>query len=219
MARSCVLGTGQGLVEGDHVMSSAVDALGGGHTRWGRVIIAVIPALVVVLLLAGSMITGLLAATFALGGVPIDVRAATLDATGMGLYGDTRSLITGDAFNVAAAGVEEATITGLCLGIEVPVGAGFNIVLSAPDDVEVNASNLLLDADSLRGSLSATGLEVGRDASVMDRGGVTGPAGTDAVQVAQVELGDATIAAHRLSAGTISLSDISIAVQGADGGC
>lgn len=190
-----------------------------GHTRWGRVLLTAGPALLIVLALAASLVTGVAAATFALGGVPVRVTAASLDATGLGLYGDTREVLNGAPLQVAAAGIESAKISGLCLSLSVPLGGGFGIKLSAPDDVEVNATNLLLDASSLEGSLDARGLAVGRDASLLSRGGVAGPAGTDGLQVDSVVLGGAEVEAYSLSAGTITLSNIRIATVGANEGC
>lgn len=203
--------------------TATIDApeLIGGHTRWFRTILLAGAPLIAVLVIAYTLISGILAATFALGGVPIQIKADTLAAGPTGLYGNARDTAGGDPLQVVSGGIENAKITGLCLDVEVPtpIGGGFTILLSAPSDIEVDGTNLVLDITSLSGGLEAHNFELGRDASQLSKGNVTGPAGSNGIQADSLLVSRAEVGAHSLSAGTIKLDQISIDVAGRDEGC
>src|SRR5580765_22254 len=92
-----------------------------GHTRWSRFAIAVVPAVVAVGVALGGLYTGVLAATFAVGGVDVTVKSNHVDIQHMGAFGDGVTMVNGSSKQVASAGISQAQLTGLCAAIKVPV--------------------------------------------------------------------------------------------------
>lgn len=192
-----------------------------GHTRWGRFALAVVPAGVAVIAVVGSLYTGLLAATFAVGGVDVTINSDQVQAEGMAAFGNGVSLVDGGSRQVATAGIGSATLSGLCAAIEVPVPVfgGFTVKILAPRDAPVTATDLVLDATTLNGDLYAENIVIGRDASTVDKGPVRGAAGSNGIQTDHATITGLDAKAYKISAGTFRVSGVSIAVAGKGDGC
>jgi Family of unknown function (DUF6230) len=192
-----------------------------GHTRWGRFAIAFILPMIAVAVIAGSLLSGVLAATLSVGGIPIQLKVPQLQGQSLGAFGNAAPLVEGDK-QVATAGIGNATITGgLCAAIEVPVPVlgGFTIMLNSPQDKQITAKSMVLDITQLKGDLEASNIVIGRDASALSQGGLKGPAGSNGIQSEVVTLSNVEGTAYSLSAGSLKVQGISIDVAGKGAGC
>lgn len=202
-------------------MTEAYEDRPDGHTRWGRFLVAFLLPMVAVGFLGASLLTGVLAANLSVGGVPIQLKVPQLQGEGLGAFGSAAPALGGDK-QVATAGIGNAVIRGgLCAAIEVPVPilGGFTILLDAPQDQEITASSMVLDVTQLKANLDATNIVIGRDASVLSRGGVTGEPGSNGIQSDLVTLTNVEGTAYSLSAGSLKVKGLSIDVAGRGAGC
>jgi len=192
-----------------------------GHTRWGRFAIAFLLPMVAVGFIATSLLTGVLAANLSVGGVPIELKVSELKGEGLGAFGSAAPALADDK-QVATAGIGNATINGgLCAAIEVPVPilGGFTILVDAPADRQITASSMVLDMTRLTGNLDATNIVIGRDASVLSKGGIKGEPGSNGIQSELVTFTDLEGTAYSLSAGSLKVDGISIDLAGRGAGC
>lgn len=192
-----------------------------GHTRWGRFAIAFLLPMVAVGVIGSSLLTGVLAATLSVGGIPITLKVPELRGESLGAFGNAAPVINGDK-QVATAGIGNATISGgLCAAIEVPVPilGGFTILLDSPEDKTITAKTMVLDVTQLKGDLSATNLVIGRDASALSRGGLKGPVGSNGIQSDVVTMSNLEGTAYSLSAGSLTVQGLSIDLAGKGAGC
>lgn len=202
-------------------MTSAEVVYPAGHTRWGRFAVTFLAAMVAVAAVASSLIGGVVAANVSLGGIPMKLKVAELQGNGLGMFGNAATASNGNK-QVATAGIGDATIKGgLCAAVEVPVPilGGFTILLNAPADRQVTAKSLVLDLTQLKSDMQATNLVIGRDSSTLNRGGVTGPAGSNGIQSDLVTLSNVDGTAYALSAGSLRVDSIAIDVARRGAGC
>ncbi|MEU5694107.1 DUF6230 family protein [Actinosynnema sp. NPDC020468] len=141
-----------------------------GRTRWGRAAFVALPGLGLVAAMTAAMANSLLAASFAVSGVPIQLKSDDVDGSGFGGVVSARG-----SQGVAYAGFSEARLSGLCAAMTPAVlGVEFTLKLSAgdadPNTREIAAEDLLLDAKELTGNAEFTGLKLGVDKSALDRG-------------------------------------------------
>lgn len=152
-----------------------------GRTNWRRFAVAVgVPAAV-----AGGLVvalsTGALAANFAISGQQFKLSADTLEGEGFTQYsGPLRT--GGGATKIAAmSGIGSATITNLCQSVSQPIPgigtitlqikAASNVPDSAADAQKVQATNLLIGMSELSGDATFTNIEIGRDATTLNKAG------------------------------------------------
>jgi hypothetical protein len=202
-------------------MSQAFAVEPDGHTRWGRFVLAFLLPMVAVVVIAWSLLSGVLAATLAVGGIPIELKVPQLQGQGLGAFGNAAPLIDGDR-QVATAGIGEATISGgLCAALEVPVPilGGFTIMLNTPADQQITAKSMVLDVTQLKGNLDATNIVIGRDSSALTQGGLKGPAGSNGIQSDSVVLTDVEGIAYSLSASSLKVQGMTIDLAGQGAGC
>lgn len=192
-----------------------------GHTRWGRFALAFLLPMAGAAVIAGCLVTGVLAANLSVGGVPIELKVPQLRGEGLGAFGNAAPVLAGDK-QVATAGISNATISGgLCAAVEVPVPilGGFTILLAAPPDREITARSMVLDITHLSGDLDATNIVIGRDSSVLAYGGLKGPEGSNGIQSQVVTLTGVEGTAYSLSAASLTVRGISIDLAAKGTGC
>ncbi|MDN5858458.1 MAG: DUF6230 family protein [Pseudonocardia sp.] len=193
-----------------------------GRTRWGVFAAVMAPCAVAVAALAAAVLNGVLAASLAVAGVPLQLNVNSLEGTGLTLYPTEIQPLVGDSLPIAAAGIGSAKIEGLCLalGADVPL-LGAVSVKAVSDDV-VEGSNLVLSAASLGGDLRATDAIVGQDASAFTIGNpaAKGPQGVTGLQAASVTLENVSNTSYGLIAGSLSIKGVAIeAVAGTTTPC
>ncbi len=193
-----------------------------GRTRWGVFAAVMAPCAIAVAAMAAAVLNGVLAASLAVAGVPIQLNVNRLEGTELTLYATEIQPLVGDALPVAAAGIGSAKIDGLCLalGADVPL-LGAVSVKAVSNDL-VDATNLVLNAASLGGDLQAKDAIVGQDASAFTIGNPAGrgPQGVAGLQAGSVVLDNVTNKSYGLIAGSLNLKGVSIdAVSGTTTPC
>ncbi|MFC4949442.1 DUF6230 family protein [Pseudonocardia sp. GCM10023141] len=185
-----------------------------GRTRWGVFALVAAPCAVAVAVMAAAVLNGVLAASVALAGVPLQLKVDSLDGNGLSLYATSIQPLVGNTLPVAAAGISEAKISGLCLGIGADVPILGPIGIKATSNSDITASNLVLNAESLGGDLKAGNAVVGQDASAFTVGPAAnrGAPGTLGLQAETVTLSNVTNKSYGLIAGTLSINGVSINV-------
>lgn len=197
-----------------------------GRTRWGRFAVVVLPAGAVLATLATAMVQGVLAATFAVSGVPIQLTSAKVEGTGFN--GHLAAVQTfGGSEAAATAGFRTATLDGLCVRATPNFGplGDWTLKITAGDGVantqDLRAENLVLDAKSIAGNGEFSGLDLGVAASSARKGPVVPRAGDEGNFGLQADRADvAGMSASALSAtiaGRFQLQGLNLGVsQGAN---
>lgn len=165
-----------------------------GRVRWRRAGMMLLASAVAGGALVGLTAQGVLAAQFAISGIPFTVTASKLSGTGFEQFGNLDNMApnspnasntqgqppnqgdTGGAVVVVTSAIAQATLTDLCQSINL---GGTNLKLTAgTGSTPVSANTLVVDSDLLTGDASFNNIAIGQDASTVDKvPGVTGPLG------------------------------------------
>ncbi|GAA3050594.1 DUF6230 family protein [Actinokineospora globicatena] len=194
-----------------------------GRTRWGRTALVAVPAIGVIGAITAAMAQGLLAASFAVSGVPITLTSQSVAGTGF-----AGTVTNAGSQGVAYAGFSSAQLSGLCAGVipNVPIVGQVTFKITAGDDdpatKELAASNLLLDAKNLTGDGEFTGLDLGVASNALSKGPaeVRKGAGDFGLQANTANISD--LRADALSAqiaGSFKLDNLSLSVVPGAAGC
>jgi len=176
-----------------------------------------VPALAAAGFVVFGMANGAIAASFAVSGQTFKVSADRLEGTGFVQYGGTVRDKSGATHPVAISGIASASLSNLCQSVKVP-GAPIVLTINAGGGGKpATASNLLLDLTELQGDATFTNIEIGRDASTLDKGPSTGVAGSFGQQSDKIVIDDLRQVAWSTTAGTFSLNGLRLKVNvGAD---
>ena len=193
------------------------DSLGNrvsGRTRWKRFAAVMLPALLAVGVLLGLMMQGALAASFAVSGSNFKVAASRLEGTGFAQYGGVACEVDGTCHPVAISHIREASLANLCQSVAVPTPLG-RIVLrisAGGGNRPATASNLVVDVATLEGDAVFTNIEIGRDASTLNKAGsgATGPRGGFGQQADRIVVDDLRQVAWATTAGTFRLNGLAL---------
>jgi hypothetical protein len=163
---------------------------------------------------------GVLAAQFAISGMPFTVTATQLTADGMEQYGGIDNTAAGSPNLVDANGqqpvivsaIRSARLTDLCQSVNL----GFvNLVIRAGSSSPVRASTLITDSDQISGDATFTNLSVDQDASTLDEvPGVAGGLGTFGQQADHVVIKNLRQNNWATTASTFTLPGMSITFSG-----
>ncbi|GAB3210618.1 DUF6230 family protein [Marinactinospora thermotolerans] len=196
----------------------------GSHTSWRRFALLTAPAALGAGALVFAIANGAIAASFAVSGQQFKISADEMNGEGVAIYGSLDQSVRGDVHPVAVAAIREAEITSLCQSVitEFPILGKVSLKLSAgTDGTPVEASNLFIDMTQMAGDTEFSNLEIGRDASTLDKG----PSGGQGVQDLFGMQGD-TISVRGLeqtawaaNAGSFRLSGLHLAVARGDAEC
>lgn len=185
-----------------------------GRTRWRRFATVMVPTTVAIGAIAVAMADGALAASFAVSGGTFKVGADKLVGEGFVQFGSVDKDAKGNPHPVAVAGIEKATITGMCQSVLVPLpwGGSVSVILRAANKGrDAKATGLVFDMTSMRGDADFRNLNIGQDASTV--GSQTAPKGTQGgfgQQASDVTLTDVKQVAWGATAGTFSLPDLDL---------
>ncbi|MQS10943.1 cholesterol esterase [Streptomyces kaniharaensis] len=154
-----------------------------GRVRLKRTALMAVPAVVAGGVLMTLTAQGVLAANFAISGMPFTITADKLDGKGFEQFGSLDHMIpkspnqgnTGGQVLVAVSAIKNAEITNLCQSVDL---GGINLVIHAGDaGTPVSAQDLTTDSDLLSGDASFNNIEIGGDASTYTKAGVKGNPG------------------------------------------
>lgn len=189
-----------------------------GRLRWRRFAALSVPGFTVTAALAVALANGALAASFAVSGQQFKVSADSLHGEGFEQFGSIDGDVRGNPHPVAVTGIKKAELDNLCQSVltTLPVIGDISLKLSAgTGDTPVEATNLVVDATQLRGDASFTNIEIGRDASTLDKGPeeVRGMQDLFGQQADEVHITDLEQVAWATTAGTFKLTDLSMKVS------
>ncbi|RFU39839.1 cholesterol esterase [Actinomadura logoneensis] len=183
-----------------------------GKVRWKRFAALAGPAVVGAGALVFMTAQGALASSFAVSGSSFKVRAASLDGTGFVQYGGADGEKNGTHHLVQISGIKDAKITDMCQSVKVMPGVVLR--LTAGDAGKpVEAHDLTLDVAQLDADAVFRNIEIGRDASTLDKNpGALGRAGAGMFgqQADEVHLKNVRQTAWATTAGTFKLNNLSM---------
>lgn len=152
--------------------ASQEDGFVSGRVRWRRFALLTVPAVAVTAGLGIALAQGALAASFAVSGQQFKVSAKSLEGEGFAQYGSVDVNAREELIPVAVTAIREARLDSLCQSVvtSLPIIGDISLNLTAGRDKPVEASNLFVDATQLSGDAVFTNIEIGRDASTLDKG-------------------------------------------------
>ncbi|MFF4396325.1 DUF6230 family protein [Streptomyces sp. NPDC001480] len=165
-----------------------------GRVRLRRAAVMAVPAVGVTAGLAILTAQGALGVQFAISGMPFVVKADRLDGKGFAQYGGLDNMIenspnagdTGGQELVVTSVVKNGTLTNMCQSVDL---GGIQLVLTAgTGSKKVQVSNLSIDSDDITGNAAFKNIEIGRDASTLDKVDQKGPAGVYSQQADKVTI-------------------------------
>ncbi|BCL17905.1 DUF6230 family protein [Micromonospora sagamiensis] len=160
-----------------------------GAVRWRRFF----PALLGTGVLSAAMVLltaqGVLAAQFSISGLPFTVTADRLDGTGFEQFAALDHMVegspnegdTGGQVVVIVSAIDRAELTNLCQSVDM---GGMVLKITAGNAGKpVKARTLVVDSDSITGDADFSKIDIGQDASTLDKvPGVKGGIGIFAQQ-------------------------------------
>ncbi|MCY9782418.1 DUF6230 family protein [Nocardiopsis sp. EMB25] len=187
---------------------------GGGGTRWRRFTLIAVPGLAAAAVLGGMTTQGLLAASFAVSGDSFKMSADQLTGQGFTQYGDVAESVDGSGRAVGLSTVNTADLDNLCMSSLWDLGIGeATLVITAGEADPVHGTDLVLDLEQLRGDAEFDQIEIGRDASTLDKAeGGQGPAGGFGLQADEIRVADVELTTWAVTSGSLRLSGLNLAV-------
>lgn len=140
---------------------------------------------------------GVLAAQFSISGLPFTVTADRLTGTGFEQFATLDHMVegspnegdTGGQVVVMVSAIDRAQLTNLCQSVDM---GGMVLKITAGNAGKpVNARTLVVDSDAIAGDADFTNIDIGQDASTLDKvPGVKGGIGVFAQQADRVVIDD-----------------------------
>ena len=192
------------------------------HINWKRLALFSVPAGAAIGGILVAMASGALAASFSISGQQFKISADEMTGEGFAQFGWINATVRDEPVPSATAGIVEAEIVGLCQSVlttEFPLVGPVSLMLTAGDDgTPVMASDLVIDMDQMDGNAEFTNMEIGRDASDLDKGPDEfgeGRGHTDlfGMQSDTIHIDDLEQTARAASAGTFNLHNLSLGVS------
>ncbi len=188
-----------------------------GRVRWRRFAVLTVPAVAVTAGLGIALAQGALAASFAVSGQQFKVSAKSLTGEGFAQYGSVDVNAREELIPVAVTAIKEAELNSLCQSVvtSLPVIGDISLNLTAGKKTPVKATDLFVDATQLSGNATFTNIEIGRDASTLDKGPADAQGMQDmfAQQADTVSITDLRQTAWATNAGTFKLSGLSMKIN------
>jgi hypothetical protein len=195
-----------------------------GRVRLRRFAFVMVPATFAGAGLVVLTAQGVIAAQFAISGMPFTVTADRLDGTGLEQFGAIDNAAAGSPnlqdqngqVVVMESVIGSAKITNLCQSVSLGLT---NLVIRAGRGSEpVRATNMIVDSDQLSGDAVFTNITVDQDASTLTEvPGITGPLGTFAQQADRVVIDHVRQNNWATSAASFTLPGLSLGFS--DNGC
>ncbi|GFE17244.1 cholesterol esterase [Streptomyces glebosus] len=189
-----------------------------GRVSWRKFAVLSVPALAGTAALGIALANGALAASFAVSGQQFKVSADSLKGDGFAQYGSVDTNAREDLLPVAVTAIKTAQLDHLCQSVvtHLPVVGDISLNLSAGTGrTPVEATDLFVDATQLSGNASFHQIEIGRDASTLDKGpdGARGMQDLFAQQADDVSISKLRQTAWATNAGTFKLSGLSMKIS------
>ena len=194
-----------------------------GRVRARRAAVMAVPATLAVAGLAVFTAQGVLGVQFAISGMPFTVTAKSLDGTGFEQFGGLDNMIkdspnegdTGGQVLIVNSAIKKATLDSLCQSVDL---GGINLLIKAGSgSSKVEATDLTTDSTELSGNASFNNIEIGNDASTLDKAGVKGPAGVFSQQADTVHIDNLRQTNYATTAAVFKLPGLKLSFS--DTGC
>lgn len=191
-----------------------------GRTRWRKFALAMVPATALVGAMVVGMGNGAIASSFSVSGQQFQISASEMQLDGFAQYGGVVAEVNKTPHAVAVAAVKKATIKNLCQSVVTPLPFGtVTLQISAGGKEPVTAENLFVDMTQLEGDAVFHDIEIGRDASTLDKGAGAGFTGLFGQQATSAKLTNVKQVAWATNAGTFRLTGMSMKLVGGNKPC
>ncbi|MEU6382549.1 DUF6230 family protein [Streptomyces bauhiniae] len=194
-----------------------------GRVRYRRAAVLAIPATLVAAGLAILTAEGALGVQFAISGMPFTVTATDLTGTGFEQFGGLDNMAdgspnagdTGGQVLVVTSAIKNATLTKLCQSVDL---GGTNLLIKAGQGAKkVTATDLTTDSTELSGDASFDRIEIGNDASTLNKANAKGPIGVFSQQADTVHIANLRQTNYATTAGVFKLPGLKLGFS--DSGC
>ncbi|POX63250.1 cholesterol esterase [Streptomyces sp. Ru62] len=194
-----------------------------GRVRARRAAVMAVPATLVAAGLAVLTAQGALGVQFSISGMPFTVTATELNGTGFEQFGGLDNMAegspnagdTGGQVLVVTSAIKHATLTKLCQSVDL---GGTNLLITAGGGSEkVSATDLTTDSTELSGDAAFNNIEIGNDASTLNKAGVKGPIGVFSQQADTVRIANLRQTNYATTAGVFKLPGLKLRFS--DSGC
>jgi hypothetical protein len=194
-----------------------------GQVRLRRAAIMAVPATLAAAALAVLTAQGALGVSFEISGMPFTVTAKSLDGQGFEQFGDLDGMIpnspnegdTGGQVLVMTSAIKTATLDSLCQSVDL---GGVNLLIKAGSgSTKVTATDLTTDSTQLSGDATFGNIEIGNDASQLNKAGVKGKAGVFSQQSDTVHIDNLRQTNYATTAGVFKLPGLKLSFS--DSGC
>lgn len=189
-----------------------------GRTQWGPAGLIMVAALVAVVGVAQLVQSRVLTASFALGGVPLQLTIPEVDANGLALFGTSLPVNDGSVIDAVTFGIEQGLIDDVCVTLPIPSPGGTFALRARGPVTEV--TGLALDTNAIAGStLDFEGIVIGRDAANLTSGGITGTPGENGIEAERLVATDLGAQVFNVTAATFDMTALQFEVVAATQGC
>ncbi|KUN04902.1 cholesterol esterase [Streptomyces yokosukanensis] len=194
-----------------------------GRVRARRAAVMAVPATLVAAGLAVLTAQGALGVQFAISGMPFTVTAKELKGTGFEQFGGLDNMAdgspnagdTGGQVLIVTSAIKNATLDSLCQSVDL---GGTNLLITAGSGAtKVTASDLTTDSTQLSGDAAFKNIEIGNDASTLDKARVKGPIGVFSQQADTVRIANLRQTNYATTAGVFKLPGLKLRFS--DSGC
>jgi hypothetical protein len=205
------------MASSETVPESPTEPAAQGKVRLRRFAALMIPATVAGAVMVALTAQGVLAAQFSISGIAFTVTADQLKGTGFEQWGwidntapgSPNLTDTGGQVTVMVSAIHTGTLTNMCQSIN--LGA-INLVLRAGrNGTPVQATDLVVDSDTLSGDAQFTNINVGQDASTLSTvPGISGPLGDFGQQADKVVINNLRQDNYATTAASFTLPGLSM---------
>ncbi|MHC3469676.1 DUF6230 family protein [Streptomyces sp. 7R007] len=202
---------------------SGADPARRGRVRARRAAVMAVPAVAALAGLAIMTAEGALGVSFSISGMPFTVTAKSLNGTGFEQFGALDNMSpnspnegdTGGQVLVVTSAIKKATLDSLCQSVDL---GGTNLLITAGSgSSKVEASDLTTDSTQLSGDAAFTNIEIGNDASELNKAGVQGPKGVFSQQADTVHIDNLRQTNYATTAAVFKLPGLKLRFS--DSGC
>ena len=173
-----------------------------------RAAVFLVPVLAMLTGLGWAMDQGVLAAPVSVSGGPFTLTATRFTGHGFEQFPGAVRQADGTRQPVTESVIGSAAITGMCQSVK--AGPVTLRITAGNDGTPVSASNLIIDASSLRGDVTFTWFSAGQDASSLDKAGAAGPPGAFGQQASEVIITHLSQQTWATTAGTFKLAGLHV---------
>ncbi|MFF4225467.1 DUF6230 family protein [Streptomyces sp. L500] len=189
-----------------------------GRVRWRKFAVLAVPGFAATAALAVALADGALAASFAVSGQEFKVGASSLTGTGFAQYGGIDRNARGKLLPVAVTTIKEAKLKDLCQSVvtTLPLIGDISLMLHAGQGAKtVEATDLFLDATQMSGDAEFENIEIGRDASTLNKGPASAQGLQDAFgqQAKSIKMTDVRQTAWATNAGRFKLAGLDLKIK------